>query len=305
LILTWASEQEVLSSDFQFQRYVALYVSPNWQFVHSENGRRARFLLVESAALRYMDLCWFATIMSTEVFAAWFSLQLGVDCSAHPDLMLTHAYQLTCVPSERSCYYVILSLNLLSTISLDDCGWGAHQTVCCKTGTALSLHCNWTRSTAIHQSGYEAVYNMPALELTMNIYLLGHVREESSLKWLVICSTLNTLHRTISSAPWDSGDVLFLSLICASRASVTPCRASGISDRFAFCYEIILGKELSAPWDPGGHTPRAIGGAGLRASRLLRRGECYGPCGLTVHGLRLGGGYTLEAQGQSEASIDT
>jgi hypothetical protein len=101
------------------------------------------------------------------------------------------------------CYCAMISLNLHCTMSLAECcslGWGAHEAVFRKTGPELPLHFGWTSSIAIHQSGCEAVmsegsvYNEQAWKLAMDIYLMGHVREGSSLTRLVICSTLNTLN---------------------------------------------------------------------------------------------------------------
>jgi hypothetical protein len=60
---------------------------------------------------------------------------------------------------------------------------------------------------------------------------------------------------------------------------VTPCMASGATDKCDSSYVMVLGKELQAPWDPGGHAPQVSGDSGLRASRMLRRGECHGPSG--------------------------
>ena len=88
-------------------------------------------------------------------------------------------------------------------------------------------------------------------------------RQANSATWpLLVCSWFDTWNCTLLSAVWDP--------------------------------------KLYAPWDPGGHNPRLFEDGGLRASRMLRRGECHGPCGPRYRIAWADARRGLQAQGMRE-----
>jgi hypothetical protein len=112
------------------------------------------------------------------------------------------------------------------------------------------------------------MHNKQARELAMDSDLMGHLRKENSVTWLVVCSKLNTLNCTIFSAPWDLGEVLVHHVICGSGPCVTPCLARGAIGKSDSFYAMVLGKEWYAPWDPGDNRSRAFDDTSLPLNQM-------------------------------------